>query len=280
MICALWFCTVPLSHARSEGAFGMFYVGLSRWLAAFLLCWAADLFDPAGAMESITVYAAASTTNAVQDLAAQYEQENGVKVVTSFAGSSALAKQIEQGAPVDVFLSADLKWMDYLAGKGKIVQASRRNLLGNRLVLVAPKGKAFPVKLEKGFDLPGAFQGRWCSCGPEVPIGQYSQQALTTLAWWEALAARLAAAPDVRSALAFVERGECAVGIVYETDASVSGKVEVLGVFPADSHSPVLYPVALVQDAKPAAQHFLDFLRSPAAVQIFRRYGFTVLDSP
>jgi ABC-type molybdate transport system substrate-binding protein len=143
MICALWFCTVPLSHARSEGAFGMFYVGLSRWLAAFLLCWAADLFDPAGAMESITVYTAASTTNAVQDLAAQYEQANGVKVVTSFAGSSALAKQIEQGAPVDVFLSADLKWMDYLAGKGKIVQASRRNLLGNRLVLVAPKARRF-----------------------------------------------------------------------------------------------------------------------------------------
>ncbi|MFO1424047.1 MAG: molybdate ABC transporter substrate-binding protein [Candidatus Competibacteraceae bacterium] len=202
------------------------------------------------------MFAAASTTNAIQDLAALYEKEKGVKVVTSFAAASALAKQIEQGAPADVFVSADLKWMDYLDDKDKIVKASRRNLLGNRLVLVAPKGKAFPVKLEKGFDLPGAFQGRWCSCGPDVPIGRYSQQALTALGWWAALEPRLAAAPDVRSALAFVERGECVVGIVYETDAKVSDKVEVLGVFPADTHSPVLYPVALVQGAKPAAQGF------------------------
>ncbi len=134
------------------------------------------------------------------------------------------------------------------------------------------------MKLEKSFDLPGAFQGRWCSCGPDVPIGQYSRQALTALGWWAALEPRLAAAPDVRSALAFVERGECAVGIVYETDAKTSGKVEALGVFPADTHAPVLYPVALVQGAKPAAQGFLDFLSTPAAAQVFRQYGFTVLD--
>ncbi len=168
--------------------------------------------------------------------------------------------------------------MDYLDGKDKIVKDSRRNLFGNRLVLIAPKGKAFPVKLEKSFDLPGAFQGRWCSCDASVPIGQYSKQALTALGWWAALEPRLAAAPDVRSALAFVERGECAVGIVYETDAKVSDKVEVLGVFPADTHSPVLYPVALVQGAKPAAQGFLDFLRTPAAAKVFRQYGFTALD--
>ncbi len=155
---------------------------------------------------------------------------------------------------------------------------SRRNLFGNRLVLIAPKGKTFSVKLEKSFDLPGAFQGRWCSCDASVPIGQYSKQALTALGWWAALEPRLAAAPDVRSALAFVERGECAVGIVYETDAKVSDKVEVLGVFPADTHSPVLYPAALVQGAKPAAQKFLDFLRTPAAAKVFRQYGFTALD--
>ena len=128
--------------------------------------------------------------------------------------------------------------------------------------------------------MPGAFQGRWCSGGPDVPIGQYSQQALTALGWWGALEGRLAAAPDARSALAFIERGECAVGIVYETDAKISEKVEVLGVFPTNIYSPVLYPAALIKDAKPAAQVFLDFLHSPAAVQIFRQYGFTIPGSP
>ncbi|MFO1421485.1 MAG: molybdate ABC transporter substrate-binding protein [Candidatus Competibacteraceae bacterium] len=249
------------------------------WLRVILFgLMVGGLVIPAWAADQITVFAAASTTNVIQDLAALYEKEKGIKVATSFAAASALAKQIEQGAPADVFISADLRWMDYLDDKDKIVKASRRNLFGNRLVLIAPKGKTFPVKLEKDFDLPGAFQGRWCSCGPDVPIGRYSQQALTALGWWAALEPRLAAAPDVRSALAFVERGECAVGIVYETDAKMSGKVEVLGVFPADTHSPVLYPVALVQGAKPAAQGFLDFLLTPAAAKVFRQYGFTVLN--
>lgn len=256
----------------------MVHESLLRWWIVGLLLWMTSFAVPAIAAEQITVYAAASTTNAIQDLAALYEQEKGVKVITSFAAASALAKQIEQGAPADVFVSADLKWMDYLEGKAKIVKASRRNLLGNRVVLIAPKGKAFAVKLEKGFDLPGAFQGRWCSCNASVPIGQYSQQALTALGWWSALEARLAAAPDVRSALAFVERGECAVGIVYETDAKRSDQVEVLGVFPAATHAPVLYPIALVQGGKPAAQGFLDFLRMPAAAKVFRQYGFTVLN--
>lgn len=256
----------------------MFRRTLLRWLGIGLLWSATGLTLPAWAADQITVFAAASTTNVIQDLAALYEKQKGVKVATSFAAASALAKQIEQGAPADVFISADLKWMDYLDGKDKIAKDSRRNLFGNRLVLIAPKGKAFPVKLEKSFDLPGAFQGRWCSCDASVPIGQYSKQALTALGWWAALEPRLAAAPDVRSALAFVERGECAVGIVYETDAKVSDKVEVLGVFPADTHSPVLYPAALVQGAKPAAQKFLDFLRTPAAAKVFRQYGFTALD--
>ena len=250
-----------------------------RRLAIGLFWLAAGLALPAGATESISVYAAASTTNAVRDLATLYEKESGVKVVTSFAAASALAKQIEQGAPADVFLSADVKWMDYLEGKGQIVQASRRDLLGNRLVLVAPKGKAFPVKLENGFDLPGAFQGRWCSGDPAgTGAGLYGKQALTALGWWAALEPRLAAAPDVRSALAFVERGECAAGIVFETDAKVSSLVKVLGVFPVNTHAPILYPVALVRGAKPAAHGFLDFLRTPTAARVFRQYGFTVLD--
>ena len=256
----------------------MFHEGLSRWLATFLFFFVAALAEPVRAAESLIVYAAASATNAIQDLAALYEKQQHVKVVTSFAGSSALAKQIEQGAPADVFISADLKWMDYLDSKGKIVRTSRRNLLGNRLALIAPRGRAFPVKLDKGFDLPGAFTGHWCSGDASVPIGQYSQQALTALGWWGSLESRLAAAPDARSALTFVERGECAVGIVYETDARVSDQVEILGIFPVTTHSPILYPVALTQNAKPAAQNFLDFLHTPAAVQIFRHYGFIALD--
>lgn len=256
----------------------MFRRTLFRWLGAGLLCATAGWVFPAWTAEQVTVFAAASATNAVQDVATLYEKEKGIKVVGSFAASSALAKQIENGAPADIFISADLKWMDYLESKGKIVEASRGNLLGNQMVLVAPKGKAFPVKMDKSFDLPAAFQGRWCSCNPDVPIGQYSRQALIALGWWDAMEPRLAASPDVRSALAFVERGECAVGIVYETDAKLSGKVDVLGVFPSNTYSPVLYPVALVQGAKPDAKGFLDFLRSPAAAQIFRKYGFTALN--
>lgn len=233
---------------------------------------------PIWAADTIAVFAAASTTSAIQDIAVLYQKEKGVAITPSFAASSALAKQIEQGAPADVFISADLKWMDYLDNKGKIIQVSRRNLLGNQLVLIAPKGKAFPVKLEKGFDLSSAFTGRWCSCSKDVPIGQYSQQAFTALGWWETLEPRLAAAPDVRSALAFVERGECAMGVVYETDAKVSDKVEILATFPMGSHDPVLYPVALVQGAKPAAKEFMDFLLSPKANAVFRQYGFTVLN--
>ena len=259
--------------------FSMFRKTLSRWLGVSLLWLATGLALPAWAADQITVFAAASATHAIQDLAALYEKEQGVKVAASFAAASALAKQIEQGAPTDVFISADLRWMDWLESQNKIVKASRRNLIGNRLVLVASKGQAFPVKLEKGFDLPGAFQGRWCTSDPAATAaGLYGKQALTTLGWWAALEPRLAAAPDVRSALAFVERGECAVGIVFETDAKMSDKVEVLSVFPADIHSPVLYPVALVQGAKPGAQGFLDFLLTPTASKVFRQYGFTVLD--
>lgn len=251
--------------------FGMgLMVGLLLMVTGFL--------QPAEAADQITVYAAASVTNVVQDLAALYEKEKGTKVAMSFAGSSALAKQIEQGAPADLFISADLRWMDYLAEQGKIDQGSRRNLVGNRLVLIAPKGQGFPVKLEKGFDLPGAFQGRWCSTDASVPIGQYSQQALTALGWWPALQSRLAAAADVRAALAFVERGECAVGIVYETDAKMSDQVEILGIFPSDTYPPVIYPAALVQGGKPAAKGFMEFLHTPAATKLFRQYGFTVLN--
>ncbi len=258
----------------------MFRKALDRWLPVALIGLILGATLPVWAAKPVTVLAAASATQVIRDIAALYEKEKGVKVVASFAASSALAKQIEQGAPADVYVSADLKWMDYLEGNDKVVKDSRRNLFGNRLVLIAPKGQAFPVKLEKGFDLPGAFRGRWCSCDPAVPIGAYAKQALTVLGWWVALEPRLAAAPDVRSALAFVERGECAVGIVFATDAKVSSAVDTLGVFPADSHRPVVYPAALVPGASPAAREFLDFLSSPAAADIAIRHGFTPIQSP
>ena len=233
---------------------------------------------PAWASGNVMVYAAASTSNAINAIAALYEQEKGVKINASFATAPALAKQIEEGAPAGIFISADLRWMDYLQQQGRIVAETRRNLLGNELVMIAPKDKTFTVRMDKSFDLPAAFEGRWCTCDPaSVPIGIYSKQALTAFGWWQALEPRLVTAPDVRAALAFVERGECAMGIVYETDAKSSDRVAVLGTFPADSHQPVVYPVALTQGAGQEAKGFLDFLLSKSAAAIFSRYGFTVL---
>jgi len=226
------------------------------------------------AEEKVTVYTAASTTDALNEIGAHYQEATGVQVVYSFAASSALAKQIEQGAPAEVFISADQRWMDYLADKNLIINDSRRDLLTNVLVLIAPKGQGFAVKMEKDFDLAGAFAGKWCTCDLSVPAGRYAKQALTALGWWEALAPRLVGTQDVRSALAFVERGECAAGIVYETDAKASKQVEIVGIFPATSHEPIVYPVALVKGAGKAARDFLDFLFTPAAAAVFKRYGF------
>lgn len=237
--------------------------------AKSLLTWAAD---------NVTVYAAASATNAIHEIGALYEKEHGVKITASFAASSALAKQIEAGAPAGVFISADLKWMDYLQQQGKLAAGTRRNLLGNQLVMIAPKGNAFPVKMEKTFAIGKAFEGKWCTGDPvSVPVGGYAKQALTALGWWQSLEPRLVVTQDVRAALAFVERGECAMGIVYETDAKVSDKVTLLGAFPPDTHQPVVYPVALTEGADQGAQRFLAFLRSKPAADIFTRYGFTVL---
>ena len=233
---------------------------------------------PAWGGGNVMVYAAASTSNAINAIAALYEKEKGVKINASFAASPTLAKQIEEGAPAGIFISADLKWMDYLQQQGRIVAETKRNLLGNELVMIAPKSKRFTVRMDKSFDLPAAFEGRWCTCDPaSVPIGIYSKQALIAFGWWQALEPRLITAPDVRAALAFIERGECAMGIVYETDAKSSDQVAVLGTFPTDSHQPVVYPVALTQEAGQEAKEFLDFLLSESAAAIFTRYGFTLL---
>jgi molybdate transport system substrate-binding protein len=229
------------------------------------------------AEEKLIVFAAASLTNALSEVDAQYEKATGVRVVHSFAASSVLAKQIENGAPADVFISADLKWMDYLQDKSMINKVTRRNLLGNTLVLIAPKGKAFEVRFDKGFDISKAFDGRLCTGDMEsVPVGIYAKEALANLGWWKNIKSRIVGTQDVRGALAFVERGECLAGIVYETDAKISIKVDLLGAFPEVSHSPVVYPIAVTANAKDNVKAYLNYLQSQDSLNIFKRYGFNI----
>ena len=252
----------------------MMNISTTKWLGIMLLA----IATLANAEDKVTVFAAASLTNALSEVSAQYEKTNATKIVHSFAASSTLAKQIEAGAPVDIFMSADAKWMNYLNDKKLIDPASRRDLLGNKLVLIAPKGKAFAVKFDKGFDFSKAFDGRLCTGDIDsVPAGIYAKQSLTFLNWWDGVKTRIVGAQDVRGALAFVERGECAAGIVYETDAKISGKVEIVGTFPEDSHLPIVYPLAFVASAKNMNRGYYDYLQKPEALAIFSRYGFSIL---
>lgn len=226
------------------------------------------------AQAEIAVYAAASLTDALSEAAKNFERDRGVAVKLSFAASSALAKQIEQGAPADIYAAADTKWMDYLDGKGKIDRDSRKNLLGNELVLIAPAGAGFKVAMTKQFDFAGAFAGKLCTGVPEaVPVGIYAKEALTHLGWWDKIQYRTVGAEDVRAALNLVERGECDAGIVYETDAKSSKKAEIVARFPADTHSPIVYPFALVTQSG-EARAFLEYLETPAAKAVFSAYGF------
>ncbi|HEY1078171.1 MAG TPA: molybdate ABC transporter substrate-binding protein [Fontimonas sp.] len=253
-----------------------FQTSFSALLRGLLILTALPL--SAHAEDAVRIYAAASLTNAMTDVAAAWTQAGHPKPVLVFAASSALAKQIENGAPADVFASADRRWMDYLAERRKIDGASRRETLGNALVLIAPAGREFAVDLQPGFDLGAAFKGKLCTGEPDVvPVGTYAKQALTALGAWPALAPRIVGTDDVRTALAFVERGECPAGIVYATDAAISRKVSVIGRFPADMHTPIVYPVALVASAQPDANAFLDYLGSAAASAVFERYGFVPL---
>lgn len=232
----------------------------------------------APAEDAVRVFAAASLTNALDDVAASWQAQGHPAAVLVYASSSALAKQIEAGAPADVYAAADRSWMDYLAKADRLQAGTRVDLLGNRLVLIAPKGKAPTVRIDADFDLAGAFDGKLCTGEPGVvPAGIYAQQALQQLGWWEALEPRIVGSDDVRAALAFVERGECALGIVYATDAAISQRVELVAEFPASLHAPIVYPFAQITDARPESAEFLGFLASPAARQIFVRHGFAVL---
>jgi len=221
--------------------------------------------------------------NALDDVDAAFTATTGIKVVTSYAASSALIKQIEQGAPADVFLSADLNWMDYGAQRKVVKDDTRANLLGNRLALIAPKdSKIGTVTIGQGFDIAAlAGEGR-IAVGDvrAVPAGLYAKAALEKLGAWAAAEPKLAMAENVRAALALVARGEAPLGIVYETDAKIDPGVKIVGIFPEDSHPPIVYPVALTTTAKPEAAQYLAFLRAPAAHAIFERYGFTFLAPP
>ncbi len=228
--------------------------------------------------ESPTVFAAASLTNAVGDLAKAYEARTGVHIVANFAATSTLAKQIEHGAPAGIFISADAKWMDYLVDKKHIDVATRIELLGNSLVVIAPAGKGFPFKVEKDFPAEKAFAGRLSVGDPtNVPVGIYAKEAFTALGWWPWLEQRLAPTADVRAALRLVETGEVDCGVVYATDAKGSTKVEVIATVPGNLHKPVRYPVAATANASPAARAFLAYLVGPEAKAVYEGYGFTAL---
>lgn len=233
--------------------------------------------------KSITVFAAASMKNALDDVDAAFTKQSGVKIVASYDASSALMKQIEGGGPADVFVSADLKWMDYGAQKKLIKDDTRVNLLGNTLVLIAPKiSKIEHVMIAPGFDLAKlAGDGRIATGDvAAVPVGIYAKAALEKLGVWSSVVPKMAMTANVRAALVLVARGEAALGIVYSTDAKVEPGVKVVGVFSDDSHDPIIYPVAATAGAKPEATAYLAFLRSQAAKTIFESYGFAVLMKP
>lgn len=258
-----------------------------RRLAGFLftaaiLC--GSFHQPAEAQDkSLTVFAAASMKNALDEADAAYTAKSGVKISVSYAASSALAKQIEQGAPADIFISADTAWMDYSIKNKSINESTRVDLLGNAIVLIAPKdSKIENVSIGPGFDLAKlAGDGRITTGDVKaVPVGKYAKAALEKLGSWQAAESKFAMAENVRAALALVARGEAALGIVYSTDAKVEPGVKIVGTFPADSHPPIVYPVAATANAKADAADYLAFLRSTQAKAVFEKYGFSYLIKP
>jgi molybdate transport system substrate-binding protein len=252
-------------------------------LAAFVL-FAALGANPSMAQEkTVTVFAAASMTSALNDINAAFTKKTGIKVVPSYAASSALIKQIESGAPADVFASADVPWVEYGIEKKVLQPGTRVDLLGNRLVLIAPKdSKLENIAIGQGFDLAAlAGDGRIATGEVKsVPVGRYAKAALEKLGAWQKAEAKFAMADNVRAALVLVARGEAVLGIVYETDAKIEPNVKVVGVFPADSHPAIIYPVTLTTADKGLGKQYLDYLRSTDAKAIFEKYRFSYLIKP
>jgi molybdate transport system substrate-binding protein len=253
------------------------------WLALLVaagLTWTASVQSAAAQGKDVVVFAAASLKNALDDIAGQWQRETGKKAVISYAASNTLIKQIEQGAPADIFISADLDWMDYGQQNNLIRPDSRFNLLGNRLVLIAPKDASVSANIQPGFDLATLLKGGRLAMGnvDAVPAGKYGKAALEKLGVWDSVKDKIAQAESVRAALLFVSRGEAPLGIVYQTDAAADPGVKIVGTFPENTHAPIIYPVALTKEStNPNAQAFLDYLRLPAARAAFERQGFTVL---
>ena len=225
--------------------------------------------------DPVLVFAAASLTDVFGDIGALYEQESGDPVIISFAGSSTLARQIEHGAPADVFVSANQAWMDYLESRGSLVSGSQSQFGSGRLVVVAPPDLKMSIQMTRDFSISDAFSGRLAIADPtNVPAGLYAKQALTGMGWWDGLSDRLAIGHDVRAALAFVERGACDVGIVYATDARVSKGVRVVSTFPDSLHDPIRYIAAVVERSGRSAGDFVRFLSTGPAQQVFLKAGF------
>jgi molybdate transport system substrate-binding protein len=226
----------------------------------------------------LLVFAASSLTDALNEIGPAYTRETGQQVKFSYAASSVLAKQIEAGAKADAFFSADTDWMDYVTARHLIDKPTRKDLLGNQLVLVAPKDSTIQLKIAPNFALAAALgKGRLSTGDPDsVPVGKYARGALTALGVWNDVADRLIRAENVRSALSFVSRGEAPLGIVYETDALIDKGVRVVDVFPASSHLPIVYPVAATTVAQPGAARFLRYLQSDAAIASFKKFGFSI----
>jgi molybdate transport system substrate-binding protein len=253
---------------------------MRSWMALWLpLLGLPGIAAEPGKPAAVTVFAAASLTSVLQELGDGFTKDTGVLVKYSFAASSTLAKQIENGAPADVFFSADVEWMDYLQTRKLIRIPTRHDVVGNKLVLVAPSLSKIALKIGPHFALAAALgKGHLATGDPDsVPVGRYAREALTQLGVWRDVEARLVRGDSVRSALAFVDRGEASLGIVYATDAKIDDMVRVVDVFPDGSHLPIVYPIAATAVAKPAASAFVDYVRGPVGEAAFKKYGFTPL---
>jgi molybdate transport system substrate-binding protein len=227
----------------------------------------------------LLVFAAASLTNVLGDLSKSWSASSGVAVKFSFAASSVLARQIEAGGEADVFISADQEWMDYLQQRGLIQNPTRRNLVGSRLVLIAPADSKIELKIAPGFALAAALgRGRLATGDPDtVPVGRYARSALISLGVWDEIQDRLVRADNVRGAVMFVDRGEVPLGIVYKTDALADPNVRIVDTFPANSHAPITYPAAVIRDGRAESKSFVDFLAGAQARDTWRQYGFVEL---
>lgn len=232
------------------------------------------------AKEPMVVFAAASLKNALDEIITSWRANKGGESVVSYAASSALAQQIAQGAPADIFISANVEWMDFLADKALLRTATRRDLLTNTLVLIASGKNAAPVAIAPGLDMRGMLRGGRLAMAmvDSVPAGMYGKASLVSLGLWDGIASRVAQADNVRAALLLVARGEAPLGIVYASDATAEDNVSVIGVFPANSHPPIIYPAAVTaHSTHPQALALLDYLSSDAARAVFARHGFQVL---